>query len=96
MITKYLTEVTAKFNPFSKRAKAARIFLSCIPADARAQMKITTSLLPPHPVKPTVLDVKFKDGKEMKFDLKELRINDIVEQVDRHSRLLARKEDLAG
>ena len=30
------------------------------------------------------------------MDLRVARINDIVEEVDRHSRLLARKEDLYG
>jgi hypothetical protein len=37
-----------------------------------------------------------EDGKELKMDLRVVRINDIVEEVDRHSRLLARKEDLYG
>jgi len=42
------------------------------------------------------LDLKFKDGKEMNINLNDLKINEIVDQVDRHSRMLARAEDLAG
>jgi hypothetical protein len=32
----------------------------------------------------------------MKIDLEQMKIDDVVEQVERHSRMLARKEDLAG
>jgi len=37
-----------------------------------------------------------EDGKEMKVDLETTNIKDIVEQVDRHSRMLNRKEQLNG
>jgi large subunit ribosomal protein L53 len=32
----------------------------------------------------------------MKMDLDKMKIEDVLEQVERHSRMLARKEDLAG
>lgn len=37
-----------------------------------------------------------EDGKEMSINLKDMKINEIVDQVERHSRQLARAEDLAG
>jgi large subunit ribosomal protein L53 len=37
-----------------------------------------------------------EDGKQMKLDLEKLKIKDVVEEVDRHSRLLARKEELSS
>jgi len=37
-----------------------------------------------------------EDGKEMNINLNDLKINEIVDQVDRHSRMLARAEDLSG
>jgi len=40
--------------------------------------------------------VKFKDGKEMQLDLSKMRITDVMEVVNRHSRQLARKEELMG
>jgi large subunit ribosomal protein L53 len=47
MITRFLTDVRVKFNPFSQRAKSARLFLSLIPPNARLEgMKIETKLLP--------------------------------------------------
>jgi large subunit ribosomal protein L53 len=59
MITRYLTDVTAKFNPFSKRAKAARVFMAMIPAEARSSIKITTTILPRTNNATPVLDLKF-------------------------------------
>lgn len=37
-----------------------------------------------------------EDGKEMQLDLENMKIKDIQEQVDRHSRILRRQEELAG
>jgi len=67
-----------------------------IPSEARNNIKITTKMLPKNDISPATIDVKFKDGKEMKLNLSEFRITEIVDQLDRHSRQLARAEDLAG
>jgi len=40
--------------------------------------------------------VSIEDGKEMKLDLEELKIKDVMVQVDRHSRMLGRQEELSG
>jgi hypothetical protein len=37
-----------------------------------------------------------EDGKEMQLDLDKMRITQVVEELDRHSRQLARKEELTG
>lgn len=37
-----------------------------------------------------------EDGKEMNLDLSNMRITEVMEEVDRHSRTLARKEELSG
>lgn len=37
-----------------------------------------------------------EDGKEMDLDTEKLNLKDIVEEVDRHSRMLNRKADLTG
>ena len=121
MITRFLTEVRVAFNPFSPRSKPARLFLSLIPADARASgMNVQSKLLPRTSKENATLDVKFsmypsciavllplkvdrkltrpsaEDGKEMKLNLSNMRITEVMEQVDRHSRMLARKEELTG
>jgi len=96
MITKFITDVTTKFNPFSRRAKTCRIFLAQLPANARQTMKIKTALLPQDSKDPSSLFVKFKDGKEMKLDTDKLSLTDVMEEVDRHSRVLNRQAELRG
>ena len=60
MITRFLTEVRVAFNPFSPRSKPARLFLSLIPADARASgMNVQSKLLPRTSKENATLDVKF-------------------------------------
>jgi len=45
---------------------------------------------------PASLALKFKDGKDMQLDLEKMKIKEIQEEVNRHSRTLRRKEELAG
>ncbi|KOS16881.1 54S ribosomal protein L44 [Escovopsis weberi] len=95
MITKFMTEVSAKFNPFSACAKPARLFLTHLPPNARASgTSITTALLPRESGEPSSLRVKFKDGKEMTFNCAKYSIKGLVEEVDRHSRQLQKAADL--
>ncbi|KAI5466116.1 39S ribosomal protein L53/MRP-L53-domain-containing protein [Mariannaea sp. PMI_226] len=95
MITKFMTEVTAKFNPFSTCAKPARLFLTFLPPTARANgMVINTTLLPRASTEPSSLLVKFKDGKELNFNCEKINIKGLVEEVDRHSRQLQKAADL--
>ncbi|KAI8961730.1 putative ribosomal protein YmL44, mitochondrial [Daldinia sp. FL1419] len=95
MITRFITEVNTKFNPFSMRSRATRLFLSALPPNARQTgMQINTTLLPRTSTQPAVLQVKFKDGKEMTLDGEQLGIKGIIEEVDRHSRALQKQADL--
>ncbi|MCJ1306518.1 39S ribosomal protein L44, mitochondrial [Agyrium rufum] len=96
MITKFLTGVSTKFNPFSPRAKVCRIFLAQMPPDARRTMQVKTKLLPRTSEEGSSLALKFSDGKEMAFDTEKWGIKDVMEEVDRHSRGLQRKQDLKG
>jgi len=43
-----------------------------------------------------IVNIHIEDGKEMNLDLSNMRITQVVEEVDRHSRSLARKDELAG
>ncbi|KAI0846866.1 putative ribosomal protein YmL44, mitochondrial [Daldinia vernicosa] len=95
MITRFITEVNTKFNPFSMRSRATRLFLSVLPPNARQHgMQINTTLLPRNSTLPATLTVKFKDGKEMALDGEQLGIKGIIEEVDRHSRALQKQADL--
>ena len=60
MITRFITEVNTRFNPFSARARSARLFLSFLPPTARSSgMTITTQLLPRTSADPSTLHIKF-------------------------------------
>ncbi|KAH9873631.1 hypothetical protein IAQ61_004255 [Plenodomus lingam] len=60
MITRFLTDVRVTFNPFNPRSKPARLFLSLIPPNARADgMKIESTMLPRTSKAPATLAVKF-------------------------------------
>jgi len=96
MITSFIASATAQFNPFAASAKAARVFLAQLPADARRAMAIKTTLLPRRSTEPPHLNVAFKDGVTMSFDLERQRFAEIQELVDRHSRALVRKEALGS
>lgn len=37
-----------------------------------------------------------EDGKEVTLDLEKMDVGDVVQELDRHSRKLAREEELAG
>lgn len=60
MISRFITDVTTRFNPFSPRAKAARLFLTFLPPNARSSgMNIQTTLLPRTSTEPSTLSIKF-------------------------------------
>ncbi|KAI9904861.1 hypothetical protein N3K66_001390 [Trichothecium roseum] len=96
MMTKFMTEVTAKFNPFSASAKPARLFLTHLPPNARSQgMKININTLAKSSTETSSLKIKFKDGKEMDFACDKISIKGVVNECDRHSRTLQKASDLA-
>ncbi|KAF2771804.1 hypothetical protein EJ03DRAFT_267804 [Teratosphaeria nubilosa] len=98
MLTKYITSVRTTFSPFNARSgKTARNFLACLPPNARSNMAIEVKMLGQQDAhKPADLVIAFKDGKEMRMDLEKMKLRDVQTEVDRHSRGLRRKEELAG
>ncbi|KAH0612223.1 uncharacterized protein LAJ45_06521 [Morchella importuna] len=96
MIVRYISNVTIAFNPFSPRARTARLFMSLLPPDARTMMKVNTKVLPRTSELGGSIHVVFKDGKEVKLDTSKMGITDVVEECDRHSRTLQRKDALTG
>lgn len=60
MISRFISEVNLKFNPFSPQARAPRLFLSQLPSKARLSgMLIKTSVLPRSSTESNILRVKF-------------------------------------
>jgi hypothetical protein len=60
MITKFLTSVRTSFNPFTKGAKPARVFLSLLPPQAQSpELKVKTEVLPQSSTARSFLELKF-------------------------------------
>ncbi|KAJ4420025.1 39S ribosomal protein L44, mitochondrial [Gnomoniopsis sp. IMI 355080] len=96
MITRFITEVTTKVNPFSPKSKSVRLFLNSLPSKSRSQgTAISTKLLPRATMDKNSLVVKFKDGKQLDLDCENMTIQSLIEECDRHSRALQKQADLA-
>lgn len=61
-----------------------------------AVLKIKFSRFNVWPSRCCVANELIEDGKEMDIDLDKMKIRDVQAEVDRHSRKLLRKEELAG
>ncbi|MCJ1332134.1 39S ribosomal protein L44, mitochondrial [Thelotrema lepadinum] len=96
MITRFITHLSLRFNPFSPRAKVCRSVLAQFGPSSFSKIKFDNKVLPRDSGEASSLKIKFQDGKEMSLDTEKLGFNDIMEEVDRHSRMLARKQELAG
>lgn len=106
MKTSHITSLTTRFNPFTRSSKVPRLVLSLIGPSAHNTVKINTTQLPKSSAEPSSLELGFKDGKTMKWawDVQgtevgrqeQAGIKDIVDEVDRHARVLKRKEELSG
>ncbi|KAK9472650.1 mitochondrial 54S ribosomal protein mL53 [Dipodascopsis tothii] len=93
MITKYFQKVEVRFNPFVK-GKTARVFLARIPPTVRQQIKVQSTVLPQDSTAPSLISVQFKDGKNIEVDPTTVSIVDVVEELDRHSRVLRLNEQI--
>ena len=112
MKTKYLTSLSLSFNPFSRTGKVPRLFLTMLPPAAHKSVHIKQTQQPRSSTLPAFLELGFKDGKKMKWEWLEddvaggldangkekkiTKLEDVVGEVDRHARILGRKEELAG
>jgi len=111
MKTTYLTSILCSFNPFSRSGAVPRLFLQLLPPKAHKDIQIKQSVLPRSSTQPALLELGFKDGKKMTWSwsdgptLKEgaeakgerrVALEEIVNEVNRHARILGRKEELSG
>ena len=105
----YLTSLTAKINPFSTNSKVPRLFIALLPSNAHKILKMNVTQLPRASTAPALLELGFKDGKTMKWSWggvaekpvegkreEKVGLQDVVEEVERHTRQLGRKEELSG
>jgi len=101
MKTKFLTSINLTFSPFAlPSGRTARHFLALLPPNARSTMKISVKMLGRESAvaqkEKGSLQITFKDGRALDLDLERVGIKEVQGEVDRHSRVLARLEELSG
>ena len=60
MITRFITNVTLKFNPFSARAKTCRTILAQFGPSAFRTVKFNNTVLPRSSTEPSSLHLRFR------------------------------------
>lgn len=110
MKTAYLTHLTLAYNPFLRTSKVPRLFLTLLSPKAHKSIQIKSTQYPRASTQPAFLELGFKDGKKLRYEWSEqglqqgqekdkekiVKLEDVVYEVDRHARILGRKEELAG
>ncbi|KAI5954552.1 MRPL44 [Candida jiufengensis] len=91
MITKYFTNVSIKFNPFTPGAKSARIFLSRMPSTTKIDYKVLNG---DSKDQQQEIKIVFKDKHVMKADPSEMNVADLTDYFNSHSRKLAIKDSI--
>ncbi|KAK6205060.1 mitochondrial 54S ribosomal protein YmL44 [Scheffersomyces amazonensis] len=91
MITKYFTNVSVKFDPFSKGGRSARLFLARVPHSAKLETKVLTANSKDH----QEISVTFKDKHIMKADPSKMKIDDLRDYFDSYSRKLVIKDAIS-
>lgn len=97
LITKYLASVDVKIDPFNRGSKSARLFLSLLMKESARQAnatKVNTSLFNKSDAKSS-LKVSYKDGKVLDIGTESLRITDLVNHINAHSKALALKDQVS-
>lgn len=98
LITKYLASVKAEISPFSRSAsKSTRLFLALLLKDSAKQAnatKVDTKMLS-GPESRSTLSVTYKDGKVINLDAGALRISELVNLINTHSKNLALKDQVS-
>ncbi|OOG00174.1 hypothetical protein ASPCADRAFT_204063 [Aspergillus carbonarius ITEM 5010] len=90
------------FNPFVRSARPCRLILSLLrnpttsPASSPGHIDIKVTQLPRHSTQEPELTIGFKNGKELKIEVgkRQMKIGDVIEEIARVGRAIAREEAL--
>ncbi|KAG2220411.1 hypothetical protein INT45_000636 [Circinella minor] len=95
MLMRQINNVKVSLSPFNKASKASRLFLNRVNTDearrANPALKITATMLNDVQA-PSRIDVVYRDGKTLGLDSDKLKIDNIVELVNKHAKKLEEAE----
>ncbi|KAI8056298.1 uncharacterized protein B0P05DRAFT_591366 [Gilbertella persicaria] len=91
MFMKQITEVKVALAPFNIASKSSRLFLNHINTNAARKVnpsiKISTDILN-DPKATSHIQVVYRDGQKLAFDADKLKINNIIQVVNKHAKKL--------
>ncbi|KAG0174035.1 hypothetical protein DFQ28_008897 [Apophysomyces sp. BC1034] len=95
MLVKHITEVKLALSPFNITSKSSRLFLNRINTSESRKInptiKINTSVLT-DPKAPSTLQVIYRDGKQLDVKPDNLKIDNILQLVNKHAKKLDEAE----
>ncbi|KAE8352099.1 39S ribosomal protein L53/MRP-L53-domain-containing protein [Aspergillus coremiiformis] len=99
-----ITSFRTSFNPFSRSARPCRLLLSLLrnpktaPASSPTYIDIKVIQLPRSSTQEPEVTVGFKGGRELKIEVgkRQMKIGDLIEEIARVGRIVAREESLKG
>ncbi|KAG0050885.1 39S ribosomal protein L44, mitochondrial [Gryganskiella cystojenkinii] len=98
-MAKFMTQVKVTLAPFSPASKTSKIFLSrIITSDALTANPALKIITESHAdvSKPPKITVTYKDGKTLDINAGEMKVNDVLRQVGKHTRKLQEKEEASA
>ncbi|ORY03618.1 hypothetical protein K493DRAFT_206840 [Basidiobolus meristosporus CBS 931.73] len=95
---KHIKEIKVHISPFNTKSKSARLFLSRIitneSKESNPNCKVVTNYLTDNKA-PSNVQVVFRDGKQFDLRSNDMKIDDILTVVQKHSKKLQELEDSA-
>ncbi|KAI9496286.1 hypothetical protein BDB00DRAFT_758817 [Zychaea mexicana] len=95
MLMRHINDIKVSLSPFNTASKASRLFLNRVNTNEARKLnpalKITTTILSDAQA-PSRIDVVYRDGKKLGLDTDKLKIDNIVELVNKHAKKLEEVE----
>ncbi|KAI8361735.1 hypothetical protein BD560DRAFT_404561 [Blakeslea trispora] len=91
MFMKQITEIKVALAPFNAASKSSRLFLNHVNTNSARKVnptiKISTEVLSDAKA-PSHIQIAYRDGQKLAFDSDKLKINNIIQIVNKHAKKL--------
>ncbi|KAI8882425.1 hypothetical protein K501DRAFT_221310 [Backusella circina FSU 941] len=91
MFMKQITEIKVALAPFNAASKSSRLFLNQVNTNGARKVnptiKISTNILS-DPAAPSHINVVYRDGQKLSLEADKMKINTILQTVNKHAKKL--------
>ncbi|KAL1927183.1 hypothetical protein VTP01DRAFT_5146 [Rhizomucor pusillus] len=91
MLVRHINEIKVVLSPFNAASKSSRLFLNRVSTDksrkANPNLKLVTNILTDTKA-PSRIDVTYRDGKKLGLESDKLKIDNILDLINKHARKL--------